>query len=223
MIRLCKIEGCNREIKGHSARGMCKNHYRKFLLYGDACAADQRKNRGGIRKCIVDGCDRSRNSHGYCRPHYIRLQKYGSPTLGHRKYATKHIREYRTWESMIERCISDRHPNYRHYGGRGIKVCERWRNGIDGFYNFLEDMGSRPKGMTLDRIDVDGDYCPENCRWADNMLQQNNKRNNHYITINGRTQSVTLWAREYEINPATAFSRIRKGENGERIFRQPWT
>lgn len=222
MERICKIEGCGKIIKGHSARGLCKNHYRKFLLYGEAEAFDRRKMRAR-NTCKIDGCERLCNSHGLCRPHYMRLQKYGDPLKRHRKYQSKHNAEQKTWYSMCDRCNNPDCHAYPNYGGRGIKVCDRWNCGIDGFYNFLEDMGSRPKGTTLDRIDVNGDYCPENCRWADNIVQQNNRRDNRLMTIRGETKTVTQWAREYGISVPTVFSRIRKGETGERIFRKPWT
>ncbi len=71
--------------------------------------------------------------------------------------------EYRTYKGMLQRCYYEKHNRYEHYGGRGISVCERWR---EDFRYFLEDMGSRPKGHSLDRVDVDGDYCPDNCKWS---------------------------------------------------------
>ena len=84
--------------------------------------------------------------------------------------------EYRSWKSMLERCRNANAQNYHLYGGRGIKVCERWRCD-GGFLNFLSDMGERPEGASLDRINVNGDYSPDNCRWSDAKAQSNNRRN----------------------------------------------
>lgn len=80
---------------------------------------------------------------------------------------------YKSWQAMIARCINKNHVHFRHYGGRGIKICDRWINSFD---NFLLDMGDRPAGKTLDRVNVNGDYGPENCRWATISEQNKNKR-----------------------------------------------
>lgn len=95
--------------------------------------------------------------------------------------------------------------DYPRYGGRGIKICDRWQN---SFNNFLEDMGPTFKnGLSLDRIDNDGNYEPSNCRWATNKEQQNNKRTNRLITINGITKNLTQWIDETHLKRSTVYMR----------------
>lgn len=95
-------------------------------------------------------------------------------------------RLYWVWGDMIGRCTNPRHPSFPDYGGRGISVCERWRSSA----NFLEDMSPRPEGRMLDRIDNDGPYSPENCRWATRQEQNSNRRNCIYVECDG--ERVTL-------------------------------
>lgn len=82
--------------------------------------------------------------------------------------------EYRSWYSMKRRCYDPKHKGYKYWGGRGITVCDEWKN---DFERFLSDMGERPLGTSIDRIDVDGNYEPSNCRWATSTIQNNNRRN----------------------------------------------
>jgi hypothetical protein len=109
---------------------------------------------------------------------------------------------------MIARCHEPTSKNYGDYGARGIVVCDRWR---ESFANFYADMSSRPAGTTLDRIDNDGPYSPDNCRWADLITQANNKRTSRFLTLDGRTQTVAQWARETGLNQGTLKSRLAKG------------
>ena len=111
---------------------------------------------------------------------------------------------YRSWSDMKTRCNNPKFKQYRDYGGRGIAVCKRW----DGFAAFLEDMGPTwTPGMTLDRIDTDGDYGPGNCRWLTIQEQQSNKRNSTKVTFRGETRSLTEWARLVGIRPGTVRQR----------------
>lgn len=98
--------------------------------------------------------------------------------------------EYRSWRGMKERCNNSNHSNYRLYGARGISVCARW---LASFDNFLEDMGPRPTGHSLDRIDVNGNYTPENCRWADSRTQATNTRT-HRLTDEQKAAVLRVWS-----------------------------
>lgn len=111
------------------------------------------------------------------------------------------------WLSMRNRCNNRNYKQYKDYGGRGIKVCERWSN----FENFLEDMGERPKGFQIDRVDNGGDYEPSNCRWATRNTQCSNRRDNHLITYKGKTQNLTQWSKEIGVDRETLFHRVKRG------------
>jgi len=92
-----------------------------------------------------------------------------------KKHGMSRTSTHRTWENMKTRCYNQKAASYDNYGGRGIKVCDRWL-GEDGFINFYADMGERPEGLSIDRIDNDGDYTPDNCRWATPYQQVHNQR-----------------------------------------------
>ena len=111
---------------------------------------------------------------------------------------------------MLGRCNNLKDQHYSTYGGRGIKVCKRW-SGNDGFINFVEDMGEKPKGKSIDRIDNDGGYTPENCRWVTRQRQSNNMASNHLVTFNGRTQTLMDWSRETGIPHSTLWKRLKEG------------
>ena len=126
---------------------------------------------------------------------------------------------YAAWKSMKKRCSNQANADFKHYGGRSITVCERWLN---SFENFLEDMGERPKaGFSIDRLDNNGDYTPENCTWRTQTEQCNNKRNNVLLTHNGKTQTMTQWAREVGSTRQKFSKRKKAGWSDERIITTP--
>ena len=116
-------------------------------------------------------------------------------------------KEWFIWSSIIQRCTNPNNKHYDSYGGRGIIICDRWK---DSYTNFLEDMGRVPfKEASIDRIDVNGNYNKENCRWTDAKTQANNKRNNKIVTINSKTQTLALWSDELNINYQTLYYRLK--------------
>lgn len=125
---------------------------------------------------------------------------------------------YWTWVGMIQRCYNPNCARYQDYGGRGIAVCDRWR---ENFANFLSDMGERPKGCTLDRIDNSIGYEPSNCRWATREEQANNTRGNRMLTFNGKTQTIAQWSRELGLPKNPLCIRIRNGWSVERALSEP--
>jgi hypothetical protein len=113
---------------------------------------------------------------------------------------------YKSWDKMIQRCCNPNCPEYRYYGGRGITICEAWSD----FANFLADMGERPAGTSIDRINVNLGYFKGNCRWATSTIQANNTRRNTLITHNGKTKTIAEWAKEKNLNYDVLYSRIKK-------------
>ncbi|WP_250125499.1 hypothetical protein [Chroococcidiopsis sp. CCMEE 29] len=120
---------------------------------------------------------------------------------------------------MIRRCVDINDISYKNYGGRGISVCERWRN---SFPAFLQDMGECPDGYEIDRIDVNANYEPSNCRWATGKQQARNRRNNHNITYKGRTQCLTAWAEELGGSVKTLYNRFHHGWGVEKALTTPF-
>ena len=109
---------------------------------------------------------------------------------------------------MLRRCYSANQKGFQNYGGRGIAVCDEWRNSFDAF---LSDMGERPDGASLDRIDTNGNYEPSNCRWATPKEQAHNRRSNIYITHNGVTMIANDWAKHLGMARTTFFRRLQDG------------
>lgn len=119
-------------------------------------------------------------------------------------------RLYNIWHKMKERCYNENHVHYNNYGGRGITVCEEWKTNFQSFYEWAIKNGYS-ENLTLDRINTDKNYCPENCRWATALEQQNNTRNNRIISANGRSQSVARWVEEVKVPYSTIYSRLCNG------------
>lgn len=151
---------------------------------------------GNVIRGLTKSCGCIRKKNGY---------KQGTNKKTHGQSKTK---LYRVYKNVINRCYNKNHDHYKHYGGRNIKMCDEWLNDFMSFYNWAYDNGYTDM-LTIDRIDNNGNYEPNNCRWVDMSVQSNNKRNTVYLTYNNKTQSMKQWANELGLNYEHFRYRIR--------------
>ena len=153
------------------------------------CGGSTTSTTGNLRSGGATSCGCNKTKHGHT------VNGVTTPT-------------FKTWHSMIGRCLDTKHKNYFRYGGRGITVDNAWLS----FSAFLSDMGVRPHDMTLDRIDNDAGYHKGNCRWADMDTQANNEQSSRHVTVNGTTMTVTQWAKRMGVHAPNIYSHAsRKG------------
>lgn len=128
------------------------------------------------------------------------------------KHGLSNTRLHKIWHSMYCRCYYPTTNQYKNYGGRGIKVCEEWKHteGFINFYNWAINNGYK-ENLTLDRIDNNKGYCPENCRWKTPKEQSNNRRNNVCYTFNGETKTSKQWCELYNVSQTTLLDRLKRG------------
>lgn len=138
-------------------------------------------------------------------------------SLAHKTHGMTRSREFTSWVSMKTRCGNPNDPFYYRYGGRGISVCERWGS----FSNFFEDMGKRPPGKSLDRIDSNGNYEPSNCRWASVSEQARNTSSNRMLTVKGLTKCLSDWSQASGLKPSTISERLKRGYSHEEAVLTP--
>lgn len=170
------------------------------------CLCDCGKETIAIASQIKSGKTRScghLKSAGNRRTHGLRQKNKGKQTP-----------TYTAWCNMKARCTKESHIQWKDYGGRGISYAPRW----EFFENFLRDMGEKPKGLTLGRIDNDGNYCPENCRWETKRQQSTNTRQNRNITFNGKTKTLVEWAEIAGVPYMTFYYRLHRGMDMERAL-----
>lgn len=161
------------------------------------------KTSKNARVCRVKNCLKSPiyKNNDLCNAHYIRLRRHGNLDLMvelHRKYKTP---EYGTYRTMKQRCLNKNNPAYKNYGGRGITVCDRW---LGSFNNFYQDMGNKPNNTSLERINNNLGYSPDNCKWATSNEQNNNRRNVHIY----KGKTISDWADLTGIKKKTIRARL---------------
>lgn len=170
---------------------------------GRIVAVDGATLRNGTSKSC--GCHRAEQT-------AARLTKHGHARKGGVRS------EWNIWSGMRQRCHNPNNPSYARYGGRGIVVCERWRGSFEAFF---ADMGPRPANTTVERIDNNGPYGPENCRWGTRREQARNTRQNRHLSLNGLTMTLAEWGETIGINPDTITERLRMGWPIQRALTVP--
>ena len=140
--------------------------------------------------------------------------KINNPNKSHGLSKT---RLYKIYSKIKERCYYEKYPEYHLYGGRGIVMCDEWKDDFMNFYNWSINNGYNDS-LSIDRIDFNGDYEPNNCRWADDITQGNNKRNNIVLTHNGMTMTMPEWARYLNLPYSVLANRRKKGKTVEEIL-----
>jgi len=139
-------------------------------------------------------------------------------THGHASHVKPPHPSYKIWDGIKQRCLNPKSKGFEHYGGRGIKICDRWR---DNFEYFILDMGPRPTGWQIERDDVNGDYEPRNCRWIPGERQARNRRNNRIVAFHGEKISLVEAAERAGIPYKTVKGRIQKGWSVDRALSCP--
>ena len=157
---ICKVEGCNRK---HESLGYCNKHYTRLRVHGDPLYVKP------VKICKIEGCNLKARSSGYCQKHYRRGYRHGSPLITKtERHDKSNTHEYQVWANIKARCYNSKTEGYHRYGGRGITVCDRWKN---SFVNFCEDMGDRPSSNhQIDRICVEPAASDRHGLWAHERL-----------------------------------------------------
>ncbi len=184
--------------------------------------AGQGKTNGYLWKCKCD-CGNETIVYGYalksgntksCGCLWKEVTRAKSTTHG-----MKHTKLYNVWCGIKKRCYYEKNANYKDYGARGICVCDEWQK-FEPFMEWALANGYKEE-LTIDRIDTNGNYCPENCRWVDRYTQANNKTNNKYLTFNGETHTFAEWSRITSIPYETLRWRTIRGWSSQRALTEP--
>lgn len=160
------------------------------------CLCDCGKEKVILGNTLVSGLNKSCGC--------LRFSGLGKSKHGH-THGHKHSRTYNSWAQMKSRCLNPQVKDFKDYGNRNITICDRWK---DSFENFLEDMGERPKGLTLERIENSKGYSPDNCKWATRLEQSRNRRNSIRCTYKGKTLSISEWAEIIDVKYDTLHNWI---------------
>lgn len=186
--RLVVVEFCGTDAHGHSLSRCRCDCGKEIVVVNGALTAGNKKSCGCLAK--------------------------DNPPPVNRTHGRSKEGVYKVWCQMWQRCTNKKVINYHIYGGKGIQVCDRWKD----FALFADDMGPRPDGYTVERRESSGDYEPSNCYWATRTDQNNNTSRNRHVTIGDRTMTVSQWARETGLHKSTITARLNRGVSGEDLL-----
>lgn len=170
-----------------------------------------------MNTCSISTCFNRVYGHGWCNRHWRSWRRHGDPERVKDQHGKVGTPVYRSWGGMVSRCTSPTNPSYPRYGGRGITVCPEWMD----FRQFYADMGDPPAGTSIERLDNDGPYSPDNCRWATPIEQNNNRRANRHVNVNGERLTWAEAARRSQIPYGTLAYRIKAGWSIDKIITTP--
>ena len=194
---------------GCSFREISSGYKRRVAVFACECGCRTLKQADSVRRGLTQSCG--------CLDIESRKEQGRQAGKRSKTHGMSKTRAFTAHAQMLQRCLNEKNRAYQRYGGRGIQVCERWMT----FDNFIEDMGHPGEDESLDRIDNNGGYYAENCRWATLLDQANNKRNNVNLTIGEQTKSVSEWCRNQNIATSTVYNRLKRGWQGrEAVFGQ---
>lgn len=208
-------------MDGRKAKDLTGQKFGRLTVVERSCNSNKDRNVYWICRCecgnytVVQGRNLRNGKSKSCGCFMRDYAKHAKTKHGLHK-----SRLYRIWYDMKKRCYSKTESTYEHYGGRGITICSEWLNDFMSFYSWAMSNGYADN-LTIDRIDVNGNYEPSNCRWATMKEQGNNKRTCIYLTHNNETHTLTEWAEITGLNPNTLYKRIRKGWSVEKALTEP--
>ena len=179
----------------------------RYYLYKCDC--------GNVKSIIQDNVKRGATISCGC---YLKANRINGNC--HRTFGFSHTRIDNIYKTMIARCYYPSNNRYPVYGAKGIAVCDEWKNDKTKFFEWAFANGYA-EDLTIDRIDPDKNYCPENCRWVDYVTQANNKTNNHRETINGETHTIAEWSRISGISQTLVFNRLKRGWSPQKAIFTP--
>ena len=162
--------------------------------------------------CIVFSANLKRMHTQSCGCHRV-----NTSSMKHRKHGMHNTKIYNAWNGMKSRCFNKNDKYYLNYGGRGITVCDEWKNDFKAFFDWAMENGYSDK-LTIDRIDVNGNYEPSNCRWVTQKVQQNNRTNNVLLEFLGEIHTISEWSELLGIDKATIHARYKAGRNINEIL-----